>query len=141
MSSPKLLKNNKIQYGEKREKVNAEIAADIRAGKITARQVLEKRGKIARKSSGKSCAGNRPPCPASCDRVVRKVKAPGKAGRDGKKVKKAHCRARSELLKAWVKAAKQHGYLKKGENFKKMPKKGTDAYKAIKATYENMKKK
>lgn len=48
-------------------------------------------------------------------------------------------RGGSCALKKWVKAAKAHGYMCSKQGFKKLPKKGSEAYCKIKATYESMK--
>lgn len=50
-------------------------------------------------------------------------------------------RKAGSAVKAWSKAAKLEGYMKKGEGFKPLPKKGTKEYKKIRARYEKMIKK
>ena len=46
--------------------------------------------------------------------------------------------AKKGPLAEWRKAAQEHGYLQSGE-YRALPKKGTAAYKKIKATYEGRK--
>jgi len=41
----------------------------------------------------------------------------------------------SKHLQAWRASAREEGYLKKGAAFKPLPKKGTKAYRKIKARY------
>lgn len=46
---------------------------------------------------------------------------------------------KSSPIKRWLAAAKANGYLVKGAGFKKLPKKGTEGYNKIKATFEKSK--
>ena len=50
-------------------------------------------------------------------------------------------RKANPALKNWVRAAKSKGYMKSGKDFKPLPKKGTSAYKAIRAVYNKLNKK
>lgn len=43
----------------------------------------------------------------------------------------------TSALSRWVAVARAHGYLKKGASFKPLPKKGTEAYKKLKAAYSH----
>ena len=47
-------------------------------------------------------------------------------------------RKANPALKAWIKAARSEGYMKKGTNFKPLPKKGTAAYMKIRAKYNKL---
>ena len=47
-------------------------------------------------------------------------------------------RKANSSLKAWIKASKAEGYMKKGVGFKPLPKKGTAAYKKIRTRYEKL---
>ncbi len=49
--------------------------------------------------------------------------------------KKHNLAKKSSALKTWVQVAKEHGYLKKGNDFKQLPSKGTKAYKSLKTDY------
>lgn len=44
----------------------------------------------------------------------------------------------AQKLALWREAAKKNGFMIKGAGFKKMPKKGTDDYNKIRATYEQL---
>lgn len=46
-------------------------------------------------------------------------------------------RRASPALKAWLASCRELGYLQKGEGFKPLPKKGSAAYKEIRALYES----
>lgn len=46
-------------------------------------------------------------------------------------------RGNTAVLRKWIRAARKHGYMVKG-NFKRVPRRGTSAYKKIKKTYDNM---
>jgi len=62
--------------------------------------------------------------------------------KDPSKRKKRVCvkkRKVNPALNRWRKAAQAEGFMKAGEGFKPLPKKGTAGYKAIKARAERMK--
>ena len=45
---------------------------------------------------------------------------------------------KSHALKDWISICKDHGYLLKGEGFKRLPKKGTKKYKTMKREYNSL---
>ena len=50
-------------------------------------------------------------------------------------------RKTNTALKNWLKAARAEGFMKKGAGFKPLPKKGSAAYKKIRARYNKLMKK
>ncbi len=98
----------------------------------------------------KACT-NKPSAKSTCSANKNKSNAQRKAVAKKRRVQKKKplaCRvnrnktnaqrARNAKLRKWVKAAKEHGYLKCGTSFKRLPRKGTEEYKRIRRTYEQM---
>lgn len=75
--------------------------------------------------------------------VRRRTSSKSKSRRRRRRRSKSKSRRKANPhLKAWVKAAQAEGFMKKGD-FKPLPKKGSPAYKRIRARYEailNMRK-